>query len=89
MLQSIIIHCETLSMPCEECDIDAGQLRALALSGGHDPKWLEDAFSLANMIQGLTYLDFNCHPVPLSLLGRCASVRAVSCIRLALACTIL
>ena len=86
------MHCETLPMACEECDVDAGQLRALALNGPNTyyaPEWLEDAFGLASMNQSLTYLEFKHSCIPLSLLGKCASVRALSYIRLALACSIL
>lgn len=83
------MHCETLPMACEECDVDAGQLRALALNGFYGDEWLEDAFGLASMNRGLTYLEFKHSCIPLSLLGKCASLRALSYIRLALACTIL
>jgi hypothetical protein len=81
------MHCETLPMACEECDVDAGQLRALALNGFYAAEWLEHAFGLASMNQGLTYLEFKQSSIPLSLLGKCASVKALSYIRSALACT--
>ncbi len=85
LLCSVIVQCQALLM---ECDIDAGRLKALALSFSHDPTWLDGAFGRAGMNLGLTHLDFfdSHHPIPPSLLGRCASLKAVSCTRSALAC---